>query len=139
MILKTRKDIFKFHTNINTSYLHTVSRNLSAVTGISVQPNKAIVGKNAFAHEAGIHQDGVLKEKLTYEIMRPEDIGLVNSRLVLGKHSGRNALAQKLKILGYDLPPASMRQVFMRFKKFADQHKSINDEDLEMIVKEENA
>src|SRR5713226_5522222 len=101
MALRTRKDFFALETRINTRRLYPISRLVSHVTGIQVQRNKAVVGQNAFAHEAGIHQDGMLKERSTYEIMRPEDIGLQQTDLVLGKHSGRHALRQRLADLGY--------------------------------------
>ena len=103
MILKTRQDVFGVHTGIVTQQIFHTSRMVTAITGISVQPNKAIVGANAFAHEAGIHQDGVIKEKSTYEIMDPESVGIAKSSLVLGKHSGRHALRERVKALGYQL------------------------------------
>jgi 2-isopropylmalate synthase len=106
------------------------------ITGILVQPNKAIVGANAFAHEAGIHQDGVLKNRMTYEIMKPETIGLSTNKLVLGKHSGRHALRSHLKDLGYDLSNEELNLVFEKFKELADKKKHIVDEDLEVIVTE---
>jgi len=106
------------------------------ITGIIVQPNKAIVGANAFAHEAGIHQDGVLKNPMTYEIMKPETVGLSTNRLVLGKHSGRHALRNRLKDMGYDLSDEELRLVFTRFKELADKKKHVVDEDLEIIVTE---
>jgi 2-isopropylmalate synthase len=106
------------------------------ITGIMVQPNKAIVGANAFAHEAGIHQDGVLKNPMTYEIMKPETIGLSASKLVLGKHSGRHALRSHLKELGYDLSDEELNLVFKKFKELADKKKHVMDEDLEVIVTE---
>jgi 2-isopropylmalate synthase len=106
------------------------------ITGIMVQPNKAIVGANAFAHEAGIHQDGVLKNPMTYEIMRPETIGLSANKLVLGKHSGRHALRTHLKELGYDLADEELNLVFEKFKELADKKKQVVDEDLEVIVTE---
>jgi len=106
------------------------------ITGIMVQPNKAIVGANAFAHEAGIHQDGVLKNPMTYEIMKPETIGLSTNKLVLGKHSGRHALRSRLKQMGYDLSDEEINLVFTRFKELADKKKNVVDEDLEVIVTE---
>ena len=106
------------------------------ITGIMVQPNKAIVGANAFAHEAGIHQDGVLKNPMTYEIMKPETIGLSTNKLVLGKHSGRHALRSHLKELGYDLADEELKLVFAKFKDLADKKKNIMDEDLEVLVTE---
>jgi len=137
MGLKTRKDVFDFYTDIVTTQIYPTSKTLSLITGVSVQPNKAIVGRNAFAHEAGIHQDGVLKEKTTYEIMRPEDIGLPSSVLVLGKHSGRHALKERLKSLGYDLADDEINNIFKKVKALADRKKEIYDEDLEAIVAEE--
>src|SRR5262249_5751111 len=106
MALRTRNDYYHLHTGINTRLLHPTSRKLSAVTGMTVQRNKAIVGQNAFAHEAGIHQDGMLKERSTYEIMRPEDVGIPRTELVLGKHSGRHALKQRIQDLGYRVDDA---------------------------------
>jgi 2-isopropylmalate synthase len=102
-----------------------------------VQPNKAIVGANAFAHESGIHQDGLLKEKMTYEIMRPEDVGLHKTELVLGKHSGRHAFKERLRELGHDLSPEEIETAFVKFKQLADQKKDIFDEDIEALVSEE--
>jgi 2-isopropylmalate synthase len=109
------------------------------VTGVHVQPNKAIVGENAFAHEAGIHQDGVLKEKLTYEIMKPEDIGRSSNKLVMGKHSGRHALAARLQDLGFDLDEAELGKAFRKFKDLADKKKEVFDDDLISIVKDDMA
>lgn len=138
MAIRTRNDIFKgLYTGINTKELYKTSRLVSKLTGMIVQPNKAIVGSNAFSHEAGIHQDGVLKERITYEIMRPEDIGFEETKLVLGKHSGRHAFAERLKKLGFDLNKDQINKAFDRFKKLADKKKEIFDEDLETIVEEE--
>jgi 2-isopropylmalate synthase len=123
-------------TNIQTELIYPTSRLVSMITGIIVQPNKAIVGANAFAHEAGIHQDGVLKNPMTYEIMKPETVGLSTSKLVLGKHSGRHALRSHLKEMGYDLSDEELQLVFKRFKELADKKKQIMDEDLEVIVTE---
>ena len=134
MALRTRKDYFQFETQVRTQELFRTSRLLSHITGIHVQPNKAIVGENAFAHEAGIHQDGVLKEKTTYEIMKPEDIGRASNKLVLGKHSGRHALAARLKDLGFDLAGADLDRAFTKFKDLADRKKEVYDEDLIAIV-----
>lgn len=134
MAINTRKDIFKLTTNINARYIYPASRLLSHITGIVVQPNKAIVGANAFAHEAGIHQDGLLKERQTYEIMTPESIGLPSHTLVMGKHSGRHAFRERLKSLGYDLSKENLEKAFRRFKALADKKKQIYDEDLEAIV-----
>lgn len=137
MNLATRKDIYQATTNINTTEIIRTSRLLTRITGIPVQPNKAIVGANAFAHESGIHQDGLLKEKMTYEIIKPEDIGLKQTELVLGKHSGRHAFKTRLKELGYDLSPEEIESAFTKFKHLADQKKNIFDEDIETLVSEE--
>ena len=137
MALRTRKDFFGVETGVKTEEIFKTSRLLSHITGIHVQPNKAIVGENAFAHEAGIHQDGVLKEKLTYEIMRPEDIGRPSNKLVLGKHSGRHALAARLKDLGVDLSGPDLDRAFKAFKDLADRKKEVFDEDLMAIVTDE--
>jgi 2-isopropylmalate synthase len=139
MALRTRKDLFKIDTGIKTEEIFRASRLLSHITGIHVQPNKAVVGENAFAHEAGIHQDGVLKEKLTYEIMRPQDIGRPSNKLVLGKHSGRHALAARLKDLGFELAGADLDRAFKRFKDLADRKKEVYDDDLMTIVADEAA
>lgn len=139
MALKTRKDYFRAGTGINTKEIIRTSRLVSKITGIPVQPNKAIVGANAFAHESGIHQDGLLKEKTTYEIMRPEDIGLQSTKLVMGKHSGRHAFKTRLKELGYALSQEELDNLFERFKRLADQKKDIYDEDLEALVSEATA
>ena len=137
MALHTRKDYFGAETRVKTEEIFRTSRLLSHVTGIHVQPNKAIVGENAFAHEAGIHQDGVLKEKLTYEIMKPKDIGRPSNKLVLGKHSGRHALAARLKDLGFDLAAGDLDRAFKGFKDLADRKKEVYDEDLIAIVTDE--
>jgi 2-isopropylmalate synthase len=137
MALRTRRDIFNADTNINTEEIIRSSRLVTKITGMSVQPNKAIVGANAFAHESGIHQDGLLKEKSTYEIIRPETIGLQKTKFVLGKHSGRHAFRTRLKELGYTLNDEEINSAFERFKKLADQKKDIFDEDLEALVSEE--
>ena len=137
MGLYTRKEHLGLTTGINTREIHPASRLVSMITGIVVQPNKAIVGANAFAHEAGIHQDGVLKNRMTYEIMEPEIVGLSTNRLVLGKHSGRHAFRQKLAALGYELPESDLNRVFERFKELADKRKEILDEDIEVLVAEE--
>ncbi|OGH62413.1 MAG: 2-isopropylmalate synthase [Candidatus Lindowbacteria bacterium RIFCSPLOWO2_12_FULL_62_27] len=137
MTLKTRRDKFDCETRIKTQEIFRTSRLVSALTGIRVQPNKAIVGDNAFAHESGIHQDGVLKDKRTYEIMRPEDIGWTESSLVLGKHSGRHAFKTRLEEMGFHLADHELDRAFERFKKIADQKKEIYDEDLEAIIEDE--
>ena len=137
MALRTRRDFFGLETGVRTEEIFRASRLLSHITGVHVQPNKAVVGENAFAHEAGIHQDGVLKEKLTYEIMRPEDIGRPSNKLVLGKHSGRHALAARLKDLGLDLAGAELDRAFKKFKELADRKKEVYDEDLMAMVADE--
>ncbi len=137
MGLRTRHDIMPYTTQVVTEHIYATSRLLSTITGITVQPNKAIVGANAFAHEAGIHQHGVLMDKETYEIMTPESIGLNKNKLVLGKHSGRHAFVDRLKELGYDLPKEDVEKAFVRFKDLADQKKEIFDEDLDAIVADE--
>jgi 2-isopropylmalate synthase len=137
MILKTRGDILPFTTNVVTEQLTPASRLLTTVTGIAVQPNKSIVGANAFAHEAGIHQHGMLMEKSTYEIMTPESVGLLSSALVLGKHSGNHALRKRLIELGHDLDDEKFQRTFNRFKELADLKKEIFDEDLDAIVSDE--
>jgi 2-isopropylmalate synthase len=134
MAVKTRPDYFGLATTIKTQRLCPTSRLVSHVTGISVQRNKAIVGQNAFAHEAGIHQDGMLKERTTYEIMRPEDVGLTRTELVLGKHSGRHALRQKVRELGYHLDEDQLQRVFEAFKVLADRKKEVYDADIEALA-----
>ncbi len=136
MALHTRPNYLPVNTRIHTEHIHPTSRLVSMITGIIVQPNKAIVGANAFAHEAGIHQDGMLKNPMTYEIMKPETIGLSTSKLILGKHSGRHALRSHLKDLGYDLSDEEINLVFKKFKELADKKKHVVDEDLEAIVTE---
>ena len=136
MAIRTRKDAFDAYTNLNTEYIINLSRLVSGFTGIPVQPNKAIVGINAFAHEAGIHQDGVLKERSTYEIMNPKDIGLDSSEIVLGKHSGRHALNERLKQLGYSLSEEELMKVFEKFKVLADEKREILDRDLITLLEE---
>jgi 2-isopropylmalate synthase len=137
MALNTRPDLFSKTTGINTKEIHRASRLVSDVTGLVVQANKAIVGRNAFAHEAGIHQHGVLQEKRTYEIMDAESIGLAESKLVLGKHSGRHAFEARLKELGFQLPKDDLDRAFARFKEVADKKKEVFDEDLEALVADE--
>jgi len=139
MALRTRRDIFNSDTGINTEEIIRSSRLVTKITGISVQPNKAIVGANAFAHESGIHQDGLLKEKSTYEIIRPESIGLHSTKFVLGKHSGRHAFKTRLKELSHVLTDEELNKAFERFKRLADQKKDIFDEDIEALVSEEVA
>lgn len=137
MAVRTRHDCLPYETGINTRHISSTSRMVSALTGMAVQPNKAIVGANAFAHESGIHQDGVLKERITYEIMDPKDIGLSHGRLVLGKHSGRHAIKAKLEEMGYELSDQEVERVFSRFKVLADKKKEVFPEDIEAIVGEE--
>jgi 2-isopropylmalate synthase len=137
MALHTRRAVYGLDTGIDTTQISRISRMVSNYTGIMVQPNKAIVGANAFAHEAGIHQDGQLKNQSTYEIMRPETVGLMRSSLVLGKHSGRHALRVRLEELGFELDDEELVQTFARFKDLADKKKTITDADLEALVSDE--
>ncbi|MDH3973674.1 MAG: 2-isopropylmalate synthase [Deltaproteobacteria bacterium] len=137
MAIRTRSDLLGFETGIDTSNLYPASRLITHITGMVVQPNKAIVGANAFAHEAGIHQDGVLKEKSTYEIMTPESVGVSQNLLVLGKHSGRHAFRERIKDLGYELDDENLDKAFSRFKNLADKKKEIFDEDLDAIIADE--
>ena len=137
MGLRTRRPLLGFDTGIDTTQLIRISRLVSTYTGILVPPNKAIVGANAFAHEAGIHQDGMLKNQNTYEIMRPESVGLTQSRLVIGKHSGRHAFKVHLRELGYDLNKDELDRAFKRFKNLADKKKTITDADLEALLTDE--
>jgi len=134
MALDTRKDFFGFTHGINTRQISKTSNLVSRLTGINVQPNKAIVGKNAFAHESGIHQHGVLAEKTTYEIMTPESIGLKHNDMVLGKHSGRHAFEDKLREMGYELDKEDLNDVFVKFKDLADKKKQVLTEDIEAIL-----
>jgi 2-isopropylmalate synthase len=138
MAVRTRQDVFPCDTTLDTSQIVPASRLVSNITGFPVQPNKAIVGANAFAHESGIHQDGVIKNRETYEIMRAEDVGWVTNRMVLGKHSGRNAFRQRLKELNIDFPSeAELNSAFDRFKELADKKHEIFDDDLQALVTEE--
>jgi len=137
MALRTRHPIYGMETGIDTTQISRVSKLVSNYTGISVQPNKAIVGANAFAHEAGIHQDGMLKNNQTYEIMRPEDVGVSQTNLVLGKHSGRHALRARLADMGHALDDTELDQAFARFKELADRKKVITDADLEALIADE--
>lgn len=137
MTIRTRKDLFSVTTDIVTKEIYKTSRMVSTLTGIPVQPNKAVVGANAFAHEAGIHQHGVIMEKTTYEIMDAKSIGWQESKLVLGKHSGRHAIRQRLVTLGYTLKEKDLDKVFERFKVIADKKKEVFDEDLIAIVEDE--
>jgi 2-isopropylmalate synthase len=139
MALRTRRDHFSLDTGINTKRLYHTSRLVSHVTGIQVPRNKAVVGQNAFAHEAGIHQDGVLKERSTYEIMDPSEVGLPDTELVLGKHSGRHALRQRVRDLGYHLDEDQLNRVFEAFKTLADRKKVIYDADIEALAESQMA
>ena len=134
MAMKVRSDLLKVHTSINSEAISKTSKLVSSITGFPVQPNKAIVGANAFAHESGIHQDGVLKNVETYEIMSPESIGLKKSSLVLGKHSGKHAFKEKLKILGYEVGDNFINEIFTKFKQLADKKKDVYDEDIIALV-----
>ena len=136
MSLHTRPNFFPQTTSIDTRRIYPTSRLVSMITGILIQPNRAIVGANAFAHEAGIHQDGVLKNPMTYEIMKPETIGLNKNNLVLGKHSGRHALNSHIQEIGYNLSKEELDIVFEKFKRLADKKKSIQDEDIEALINE---
>ncbi len=134
MNLNTRKDLYKSNCNINTKEIYRASKLLSSITGVRVQPNKAIVGENAFAHESGIHQHGMLANKETYEIMTPESIGLNENKLVLGKHSGRHAFEDKVKSMGYNLKENNLSKAFEQFKILADKKKDLTDRDIEALV-----
>ena len=134
MALRVRGDTLPFHTGVETQHITRASRYVSAITGFPVQFNKAIVGKNAFAHESGIHQDGMLKDRGTYEIMQPEDVGQGGSNLVMGKHSGRHAFREKLKNLGYELGQNALNEAFQRFKDLADKKKHVFDDDIVALV-----
>jgi 2-isopropylmalate synthase len=136
MALRTRKDLFGVDTGIDTQQIYPSSAMLTNLTGMIVQPNKAIVGRNAFAHEAGIHQDGVIKEKLTYEIMRPVDVGIKESKLVIGKHSGRHAIMKKYEELGFQLNKAELEKAYSLLMKVADRKKEVFDEDLIVTVRD---
>jgi 2-isopropylmalate synthase len=137
MNLKVRRDFYQADTNINTHELYKASRLVSQVTGIRVQPNKAIVGGNAFAHEAGIHQDGIIKERTTYEIMTADSVGWKGESMVMGKHSGRNAFSRRMEELGYKLSKEEIERAFEEFKRLCDQKKAVYDEDLIAIVDEQ--
>jgi len=134
MALRVRRDLLGFDTRIVTPEIYRTSQMLSNITGVQVQPNKAVVGKNAFAHEAGIHQHGVMANATTYEIMTPDSVGVKTSSLVLGKHSGRHALDQRFKELGFELEPEKLAQAYLLFTRLADQKKEIFDEDLVALV-----
>ncbi len=137
MALRTRHDSMPYTNNIDTTKIMKASRTLSSITGFTVQPNKAIVGANAFSHESGIHQDGMLKHKQTYEIMTPESVGLTESKLVMGKHSGSHAFRKKLEELGFELGDNALKEAFARFKTLADKKKHVFEEDLIALVEDE--
>ena len=137
MILRTRKDLFGLDTRVKTEKIYPTSRLITSITGVPVQPNKAIVGANAFAHESGIHQDGLLKSKITYEIMTPKSVGIPKSSLVLGKHSGRHAFRERIIEMGYSLEDKEINLAFKRFKALSDIKKDIYNEDIEMIIMDE--
>lgn len=134
MNLHTRKEFYQAYTNINTKEIFRTSRLLTKTTGVKVQPNKSIVGENAFAHESGVHQHGVLQNKLTYEIISPETIGLVSNSIVLGKHSGKHALRERVKELGYVITEDQLEELFLEFKKLADRQKQVTDVDIEALL-----
>ena len=134
MAIETRKNDFNLHTNVNTREIYPTSQLLTEVTGRSVQPNKAIVGENAFAHEAGIHQHGVLKNPMTYEIMTPQSVGLDSNKIVLGKHSGRYALKERVKELNFNLDKEQLEQVYQAFTNMADTNKAIRENELIDLV-----
>jgi 2-isopropylmalate synthase len=136
MIMKTRRDILPFDTAVNTEYLYPASQLLSGLITFGVQPNKAIVGRNAFAHEAGIHQDGFLKERTTYEIIDPRTVGVPESKLVLGKHSGRHALRDRCETLGFALKQQELDDLYVRFTSFADRKKGVTDEEIVALIRE---
>ncbi|HUX48596.1 MAG TPA: 2-isopropylmalate synthase [Dehalococcoidia bacterium] len=137
MALKTRQDVFNLTTNIDTTQIYRTSRLVSELTGFSIQPNKAIIGANAFRHQAGIHQDGVLKKAITYEIIDPKSVGIPSSALVLSKVSGRHAFKERLSELGYTLSEEALNRAFQGFKEVADKKKEITDRDIESLIAEE--
>ncbi len=137
MILRTRRDLYGPDTRISSEKIYPSSRLITSITGVAVQPNKAIVGANAFAHESGIHQDGLLKEKITYEIMTPESVGMTKSSLVLGKHSGSHAFRARVEELGFNLSDEELQKTLKRFKDLADKKKEVFDEDIEALIAEE--
>ncbi len=137
MALSVRRDVMPFATGVRTEQLYPASQLLTEITGVAVQPNKAIVGRNAFAHEAGIHQDGVIKNPLTYEIMTPQSVGVPDSKLVLGKHSGRHALGLRCAQLGYEFSRRDLDRVYKRFIALADRIKTVEDRHLLAIIREE--
>jgi 2-isopropylmalate synthase len=137
MAVRTRQDFFNVTTNIDTTQIYRTSRLVSELTGFPVQPNKAIVGANAFRHQSGIHQDGVLKKSITYEIMDPKSVGIPSSALVLSKVSGRHAFKERLSELGYTLSEEALNRAFQGFKELADKKKEITDRDIESLIAEE--
>jgi 2-isopropylmalate synthase len=137
MALKTRSDFYHLTTNIDTTHIYKTSRLVSELTGFAVQPNKAIIGANAFRHESGIHQDGVIKKAITYEIMDPKSVGIPSSSLVLGKLSGRHAFKERLAELGYIMDEESLKHAFQAFKELADKKREITDRDIESLIAEE--
>lgn len=139
MGLKTRKDFYNAYTDVNTKRIYKISKLLSTISGMVVAPNKAIVGANAFAHEAGIHQHGVLKERSTYEIMNVEDIGIPQNKMVLGKHSGKHAFKDRIESLGYDINDKALEEAFIKFKNLADKKKIVTDTDIEALLIGNNA
>jgi len=134
MILKTRQDLLPFETAINAEHLYPASELLASIISFGVQPNKAIVGRNAFAHEAGIHQDGFLKERTTYEIIDPRSVGVPESKLVLGKHSGRHALKKRCEDLGFHLTREEIEDLYQRFTSFADRKKGVTDQEIAALI-----
>ena len=139
MGIKTRKDFYDAYTDVNTKRIYKISKLLSTISGMVVAPNKAIVGANAFAHEAGIHQHGVLKERSTYEIMNVEDIGIPQNKMVLGKHSGKHAFKDRIESLGYDIDDKALEEAFIKFKNLADKKKIVTDTDIEALLIGNNA
>ena len=139
MAMRVRHDIMPWDTEVDATRIMQASRLVSQITGFPVQYNKAVVGKNAFAHESGIHQDGMLKDTTTYEIMRPEMVGLTESNLVMGKHSGRAAFRAKLRELGHEVGDNQLNDVFVRFKALADTKKEVYDEDILALMAESGA
>jgi len=139
MVMKTRNDIYPYSTGINTEHLYSASELLSSIITFGPQPNKAIVGRNAFAHEAGIHQDGYLKNKSTYEIIDPKSVGVPEGRLVLGKHSGRHALNQRCQDLGFSLTHEELDRLYHRFTALADRKKGVLNEEIVALIEQSQA
>jgi 2-isopropylmalate synthase len=137
MALHVRRDMLDYYTSINTQEIYNTSRMVSSLTGIIIQPNKAIVGENAFAHESGIHQDGMLKDRNTYEIMTPETVGVPSTRIVLGRHSGRHGLKVRLAELGYHVAESELDRLYKRFTELADKKKEVFDDDLRILMGDE--